>query len=387
MVLEHKYRSTIVMTKRGEFIRAKKVTGADVGEEVTFEPKPSPSLGFFTHKKVSVATIAIIMIFSMFPAYFWYGNNQAYASVSIDINPSIEAKVNRDMEIISIRSMNEDGKSLLANLPDFEGEKLTAVTSKVFRFVEEKGLLSNGKSALIGVSYLTDHKKVDVSEEIQGFFDKANDSFKVATYTIPYEWMEEAEEKGTSVHSVVNERMDNDRKMIDLEEDDRELIRSFFQKDDDSEKLKDTTTEESTPAKEDGEKEKNPTQESTEQPSTDREEVPAKQSSDAEEQKRETSPSKANSSSVEKENKGKTTPEPDSKGKDRSKEEKQPENNNGNGNGPPSKNGDHPGNNGNGHGPPTEGEDHPSKKGENHPGNKGKDHPSSNGKGNGPPHN
>ncbi|WP_347861282.1 anti-sigma factor domain-containing protein [Salimicrobium sp. PL1-032A] len=365
VVLEHKHRSTIIMTKQGEFIRAKKVTGAVVGEEVMFEPKTAPSLRMFTHKRISIVAVAIIMIFSLFPAYFWEGNNRVYASVSIDINPSIEAKVNREMEVISIRSLNDDGEALLEELPGFEGKKFTAFASEVFRLVEKEGLVSNGKNALIGVSYLKDQEKTDVSKEIRGFFDKEEESFKIATYTVPYEWMEEAEKKGESVHKVVHHHLDQDEQLLNLDEDDRGLIRSFFQSEKEQEES-DPMTEES---------------DSTSPDEENNGSAPAPEKTVDEKAPKEDKTPVTDEPSSEEDRKNGKTSEPDSRPSDPPfKKEKENKNS-------PAKDEKLPATNGNGHGPPSQTEPPSSSKPEDHPGNNGEsrsdakpeDHPGNNG--------
>ncbi|SIS47128.1 anti-sigma factor domain-containing protein [Salimicrobium flavidum] len=244
VILKHNFRSTIVMTGKGEFVKAQKISGAEIGDEVSFEPKPASSFSLSSYKNMSAVTIAIIIIISLFPAYFWHDDNKAYAYVSIDINPSFEAKVNQDMEVISVEALNEDAESLLKNFGEWQGEPLTDVTSQLFEAVKEEGMVSNGENALVGVSYLSGQGNLDIIKQLQGFFDQKEDSFQIAAYAIPYEWKEEAEKAGESVHAIVNQRLTDDREAVELEADARKMLETFFQSEEKEEKNSDSPQDE-----------------------------------------------------------------------------------------------------------------------------------------------
>ncbi len=111
-----------LLTPDGEFLRAhKQDIPYSVGEEIHFFPIMEQQrnklidtyIGFLKLKSVWMS-MAVLLIFlgTVVPVY---QSNRAYAYVSIDVNPSIELGLNKDMKVVELTGYNEEGKKIVAD--------------------------------------------------------------------------------------------------------------------------------------------------------------------------------------------------------------------------------------------------------------------------------
>ncbi|SDX48274.1 anti-sigma factor domain-containing protein [Salimicrobium album] len=228
VVLEHKVRSTIVFTSEGEFVKARKIPDAKVGEEAFYEKKPGFSLNWMPPKKFSAFAIVLAFLLAFVPAYLWYGNDKTYAYVNIDINPSFEAKINRELEVISLEAADDEAQVIIKNMEEWEGKKLAAVTSQLCEAVNGDGA-SGEENVLLGISYLAGKEELEISKNVRQFLAQEEEAYEAAVYTVPSKWKEEAEKVGKTVNSLVNERITASEEVTEIEDDVKDVIRMFFE--------------------------------------------------------------------------------------------------------------------------------------------------------------
>ncbi len=98
----------------GEFIKLNKKAGLSVGDEIIFldEDRFDQSQWSVNWKAMSgiVAACFAILIFA---ASIYMNQFMVYAVVTLDINPSVELRLNKQNEILSVEAMNQDGQELL----------------------------------------------------------------------------------------------------------------------------------------------------------------------------------------------------------------------------------------------------------------------------------
>src|SRR5690554_4870952 len=89
--------SIVVFTEECTFERIKKSPGLEEGMEVYFENRDIIRKSNTGVKGISkmVAAIILIVITSIYGIQAWDMNYRAVAIVSIDINPSVEIKINK----------------------------------------------------------------------------------------------------------------------------------------------------------------------------------------------------------------------------------------------------------------------------------------------------
>ncbi|NHW60168.1 hypothetical protein HA378_33910, partial [Escherichia coli] len=79
--------------------------------------------------------VAFLLI--LLPFFAWYDGDQTYALINLDINPSIEMKVNDNMEVLELVPLNEDARSLLGNENDWKSKSLEEVAATIIEKSEE----------------------------------------------------------------------------------------------------------------------------------------------------------------------------------------------------------------------------------------------------------
>jgi hypothetical protein len=145
-----------MLTPDGEFVRTPNQKGTyEIGEEIDFFPQRDyghvkKKMVFFRMDQVKVAFVSvaalILLIISFLP---YYSSNQVYAYMSIDINPSIELGVNRNLQVIKTKALNKEGEKILQNLQDWKKNKIDIVTSQIVDLSQKYGYLQKGKEIII----------------------------------------------------------------------------------------------------------------------------------------------------------------------------------------------------------------------------------------------
>jgi hypothetical protein len=155
IVLEVHDEHVTILTPEGEFLKSRKQKGqVDLGEEIVFFPlhraetakKGKLALGLRGKWALISVMTAIILAFSLYPKY---ASNQVYAYVSVDVNPSIELGINKDMKVISMEAYNEEGEDIINQLKNWEKQDITNVSSQIFDVFRQKGFLSENSEVLI----------------------------------------------------------------------------------------------------------------------------------------------------------------------------------------------------------------------------------------------
>ena len=83
---------------------------------------------------------------------FYQQENAVASVVSLDVNPSIELRVNRDEKVLSCTPLNEDAKEILEDMgggADLEGAKLDVAVNAIVGSLVRKGYLSEMSSAIM----------------------------------------------------------------------------------------------------------------------------------------------------------------------------------------------------------------------------------------------
>ncbi|PAV29821.1 hypothetical protein CIL05_10690 [Virgibacillus profundi] len=259
IVMEKHKQFTIIMTKEGIFLKAIPIEHAQVGSEVVYEPlvyKKKAAFLFFPSKKmnapVRLLSMVCILLLLALPFYFAMGKSNTYAYVNIDINPSIELEVNDELNVLSIRALNDDADLIVKQLTDYENEKMETVIEKIMAESEETGLINDSKNMLIGVSYTAEKKEeLSVHKNIEHFFQKNNSEWEIATFDVPENIREQAEKNKKSMNEVMattiigKEKTPEDNKTWEasMNDEDRAIINSFYNTDKNHSESKSTDKE------------------------------------------------------------------------------------------------------------------------------------------------
>lgn len=208
IVLEVHDEHVTILTPEGEFLKSRKQKGqVALGEEIVFFPlhrAETAKKGRFASALrgkwaiISVMT-AIILALTLYPRY---ASNQVYAYVSVDVNPSIELGINKDMKVISMDAYNKEGEDIIKQLKNWEKQDITSVSSQIFDVFRQEGFLTEDSEVLIasvlsnetksGWKTLMDNKITAISKKVQ------DDKVSITTLETTIEDRSEALKEGIS---------------------------------------------------------------------------------------------------------------------------------------------------------------------------------------------
>lgn len=202
-----------MLTVDGEFLRARNQKGKyQVGEEIDFFPVSFPviekkKLSFLKLGKIKLTYIssfaAILLFLSFIPMYV---NNEVYAYMSIDINPSFEVGLDKDLTVVSLEAMNADGEKILSDFPDWKDKHIDFITETIINKSHTNGYLDEGKQVLITTVVNEHDEKVDAKlkkniEKVTTTFEK--EQIEITSVESTVETRKEAKEKGVTTGKLL----------------------------------------------------------------------------------------------------------------------------------------------------------------------------------------
>lgn len=152
-MLEIQGQYLIVMTSGGRFCKVPPTGGSlKEGDEIEFthtiEEKESARNKQYVWKKWSyTAAACLLLLITAFPLWNMVFA-QAYAMVSIDINPSFELEVDEKYKVTDIHVLNKEAEQVLSDM-EWEGRALIEVTKRILSEAREQGYLKTNHDVLI----------------------------------------------------------------------------------------------------------------------------------------------------------------------------------------------------------------------------------------------
>lgn len=239
--MEKHRKFTIVVTPDGNFQKVKPIKDVELGAEVSYEAIADKGSGllFFKSKKstsfpVRYIAIACMLLLFVMPFYFLGGQTKAYAYVNLDINPSLEMEIDKDLNVVSVAPLNDDAKKLLRQLTDYEDKKIEQFIEMIMNKSAELGFTKNGKNVLIGVSYING-ETVSVLNSVDNYFSTNMTAWDIATFQVPKDLREQALENNISMNRIMaktiietNSGVEKINNQPHTNDDEKELIQSFY---------------------------------------------------------------------------------------------------------------------------------------------------------------
>ncbi|MBU5676463.1 anti-sigma factor domain-containing protein [Alkaliphilus sp. MSJ-5] len=209
-IIEVCHDSIVVITEDCTFERIKKSEGLEEGMEVYFETEDIIRRRNLTVKNISTvaAAIFLLVITSIYGVSFWNTNYRAVALLSVDINPSIEIKINRNHQVIKASALNEDALGLpLSNL---RRRPLVDALQELVKMAEYKGYIKETEPNYILVTavglkaYKEDTKDltqllIEGKEKIENISTERGQHIEVVTMESNKETLKRSKEEHISV--------------------------------------------------------------------------------------------------------------------------------------------------------------------------------------------
>ncbi|WP_436375467.1 anti-sigma factor domain-containing protein [Cytobacillus sp. BC1816] len=209
IIMEINERFLTLLTPEGEFLRARKQDGAyALGQEIEFFPielkngkKSSPLTIFnlFKGKGLMAAAFALMLAIVSFLPFLQ--NDEVYAYMSIDVNPSIELGVNEKYQVVELVPYNEEGELIIQNIKNWEKTSIHDVADKILLQIKKQGYFKENKEVVIAAVYTEQSKEADkrIQEELANIKQAAQkEQLEVTLLEASEEEREAAIEKGLS---------------------------------------------------------------------------------------------------------------------------------------------------------------------------------------------
>ena len=167
IVIEIKKEYGIVLTDSGEMVRIEKRDDLKIGKKIFFfsediVTKPKKTNTFFM--KAIAACIILSLILSS-----QVTNLNTYAIVSIDINPSLELRVNKKDIVIGIITFNDEAKEIIND--DFIGQEITIVLEEIINNAEKMEYLNEENRNILIASANMKNNNSNLSETIKEYIE------------------------------------------------------------------------------------------------------------------------------------------------------------------------------------------------------------------------
>lgn len=154
-IIDIKTNYAIVITDKAEFYKVKKKDGLLINKQIIFIEDD-----LYKEKNIRVtrvikyaAVIMLLLVSTLFLTRFITFNKISYipmATISVDINPSIELEINKDYKVINISSINSEG-NFIADKNMIGNEIEEALYTMLINAVSENYITKEKNSVLIGI--------------------------------------------------------------------------------------------------------------------------------------------------------------------------------------------------------------------------------------------
>ncbi|MGF9965113.1 anti-sigma factor domain-containing protein [Bacillus rhizoplanae] len=150
IVMDIQKHSVVVLTPDGEFITFKrKAHSYMIGQEVSFNEQEQRVPRFSIPSFLKPASLLVACFLCVFLFFYNQPEEKALAYVSVDINPSLEASVTKDLRVIELRACNDDGKRILKEMKRWKNQSLQDVVRTIIKLSKEDGYLTNDKQVML----------------------------------------------------------------------------------------------------------------------------------------------------------------------------------------------------------------------------------------------
>jgi hypothetical protein len=197
-------RFLTLLTPEGEFLKAHKLKPDYlIGEEIVFSPiLESKKNTFFRNRVIGKPLVAAACALIVGAASFipLLNDNNVYAYMSIDVNPSIELAVNDELEVVDLEAYNPEGERVLSAIKGWKHEEVEKVTTTIIDEIRKQGYFDQNDKILISTVY-DEQEKLKVKQKLEANLVKieekiANDHVEVTVVKASKEDRVAAHKKG-----------------------------------------------------------------------------------------------------------------------------------------------------------------------------------------------
>ncbi len=185
ILLEKSGRQAVVITPKGEFLRLRAGRDWQVGGEVTFIRDnvyiPAPRRGWFNYLATAAVIGALALGITLYSGVVPV--EAAVATVTVDINPSVQLEVSARGNVVSATALNAEGEKILAAV-DFKKQPVDEVVAALTDAAIQGGYLDPAAADSLVViaakAYAGEELSVTLSAELEHAKGKSEAKLKEA---------------------------------------------------------------------------------------------------------------------------------------------------------------------------------------------------------------
>lgn len=169
----------LVLSEDNQYSKIVLKDGLGVGQKIYFFPEDLyddsekqvilPRYNFW-RKALSLPLVAACLIFFF---VFFGGNTAYYAVVTVDINPSIELKINKEKEVIDVEALNREGEEISGRY--LLGMKIQEAIASIVQKAEEYNYLEDNDTVLLAATINSNDQELE-KEFTQSFAEDLGDA-------------------------------------------------------------------------------------------------------------------------------------------------------------------------------------------------------------------
>ena len=214
-----------VFTDDGKVMRIKRLGQMTMGQKIMFtnddlvQVKSKKPL--LWRAKILVPALVLFMMIGLFQSSV----DDAFAIVSVDINPSLSLYLNKDAEIIKVVAHNVDAEDLLSTLNNIKGMYVSDAVSFIIKASDVKYITDDNDDVFISTAILKEGMKSNSDELLNEIVEKTSEeTFEedvlIYTATMDVETYKASKAKNISMTNYVFNESDSDTEEIVAESDD-----------------------------------------------------------------------------------------------------------------------------------------------------------------------
>lgn len=198
--MELKDNYAIVMKSDSSMVKVKLKDNMSVGDVLVFLEDDiyvsSVNKGIKNKMFVTILSIAAALALVILPVINTV-NSRDYALVSLDINPSIQFKLDKNQKIVSARAFNQDGIEL--DLQGLKGLNLEDGLTILNEKLQANGYTIKDDKIIVGFAFLSKKEDIAYEKEVKNKVDKSFKNSKIIYLKGNKKDSKAAEERGISL--------------------------------------------------------------------------------------------------------------------------------------------------------------------------------------------
>ncbi|MBK1608336.1 anti-sigma factor domain-containing protein, partial [Bacillus cereus] len=184
IVMDIKKHSVVVLTPNGEFITCKrKGDSCMIGEEISFDEQEQKASRFSIPHFLKPASLLVACFLCALLFFYNQPEEKVFAYVSVDINPSLEVSVTKDLRVIDLQACNDDGRRILKELKQWENKQLQDVIRTIIKQSQEDKYLTDDKQVML--TAIAKDKSLD--QQLEKAMKELKKEYELKHITVEYQ--------------------------------------------------------------------------------------------------------------------------------------------------------------------------------------------------------